>query len=147
MARSRSWRRRRPTGSRQRLESSLPARIPSRTITVPDSNGSLSEGVVVEANVWARVLGLKVLRVRADILLVPARLKPPDARSRSTSPVVPRPEQTSALNASGRAAGRASSVRALNDGAGALAEAIRLIDESEHTLDRVRTDAQFRPTH
>jgi len=86
-----------------------------------------------------------VLRVRADILLVPARLKPPDTRS--TSPVVPLPEQTSALSASGRAAGRASSVRALNDGAGALAEAIRLIDESEHTLDRVRTDAQFRPTH
>ena len=145
MARSRSWRRRRPTGSRQRLESSLPASIPSRTITVPDSNGSLSEGVVVEANVWARVLGLKVLRVRADILLVPARLDPPDARS--TSPVVTRPEQTSAVSASGRVAGRASSARALNDGAGALAEAIRLIDESEHTLDRVRTDAQFRPTH
>lgn len=36
----------------------------------------MSDGVIIEASIIARVLGLKLLRLNADVTLVPARLEP-----------------------------------------------------------------------
>jgi hypothetical protein len=36
----------------------------------------MSRGVLIEASIVARLLGIKLLRLRADVVLVPARLEP-----------------------------------------------------------------------
>jgi hypothetical protein len=41
-----------------------------------ETNRSLSNGVVVDASVVARLLGLKLLRVKAHVTLTPAGLEP-----------------------------------------------------------------------
>jgi len=41
-------------------------------IARPSSDRSLSDGVVIEASVVARLLGLKLLRVRAQVTVLPA---------------------------------------------------------------------------
>jgi len=139
MDRSKRWRRRPRLGSRRRAESSLPVRNLSSVIAVPDSTGNLSDGVVVEADVSARLLGLKVLRLRADVVLMPARLRGP-----GVVPVSSRPVQAGgAVSAEGRPEGGVAWPSSAN-GTGDIAEAIRLLDESGKTLDRVRNDARFR---
>jgi len=135
MDRSKRWRRRPRLVSRRRAASSLPVRNLSSVIAVPDSTGNLSDGVVVEADVSARLLGLKVLRLRADVVLMPARLRGP-----GVVPVSSRPVQAGgAVDAEGGVAWPSSA-----NGTGDIAEAIRLLDESGKTLDRVRNDARFR---
>ena len=57
----------------QRLIGTEPARSSSR---VRDERRSLPDGVVVEATVIGRLLGLKVLRVKAHVTLMPAALEP-----------------------------------------------------------------------
>lgn len=42
----------------------------------PKTTKSLSDGVVVEASVVARLLGIKLLRVKAHVTLMPAELEP-----------------------------------------------------------------------
>ena len=42
----------------------------------PDAGKSLSDGVVVEASVVARLLGLKLLRLEANVTLLPADVEP-----------------------------------------------------------------------
>jgi len=44
-------------------------------LAVPDAGSRLTDGVVVEANVVARLLGMKLLRLEADIVLAPAELR------------------------------------------------------------------------
>ena len=51
-------------------------RAPGRLLAAsPDPQGGLSEGVGVEAHVLARLLGMPLLRVHADVVLVPVRLR------------------------------------------------------------------------
>jgi hypothetical protein len=51
-------------------------RTSALVLTRPGERGSLSDGVVVEATVIGRLLGLKLLRVKAHITLLPAGLEP-----------------------------------------------------------------------
>ena len=48
------------------------ARAPD-VVLVPDLSSSLNDGVAVRAHVRARLLGLRLLRLEADVVLVPAR--------------------------------------------------------------------------
>ena len=45
---------------------------PPEVVLVPDLSSSLNGGVAVRANVRARLFGLKLLRLEADVVLVPA---------------------------------------------------------------------------
>jgi hypothetical protein len=54
------------------------------TALAPDAGSHLSDGVVVETRLVARVLGLKLLRIDGLVLLAPARL----GRQDSGSPVL-----------------------------------------------------------
>ncbi len=64
---------------------------------MPDGEGHLSQGVLVEAHVEGRLLGAKILKLDADIMLMPAqahRLAHAAAltsRPRSTAAVAARP--------------------------------------------------------
>jgi hypothetical protein len=45
----------------------------------PDADSSLADGVVVEARLVARLLGLRLLRVDGVVLLSPGRVREPEA--------------------------------------------------------------------
>jgi hypothetical protein len=102
------------------------ATAPVVLTAVPDRRRRLSGGVLVEASILARVLGVRLLTLDATVVLVPA-----DVTAPSSAPHDP------PLRASARplgvpptrsgAAGRslAEAVRSINEGAELLAEARR----------------------
>lgn len=53
----------------------------SRTEVLADASpgGHLSEGVVVRGDIGARVFGMRLLQVQADVVLVPAKLRRAEA--------------------------------------------------------------------
>jgi hypothetical protein len=76
---------------------------------VPDRRRRVSDGVLVEASILARLLGLRLLTLDVTLVLVPADVSAP-----STVPARPVP---------GR--GLADAVRSISEGAELLAEARR----------------------
>jgi hypothetical protein len=60
-----------PRGSRATFVPAYPATLQ------PDAEGSLADGVVVEARLVARLLGLRLLRVDGVVLLAPGRVREP----------------------------------------------------------------------
>jgi hypothetical protein len=96
----------------------------------PDPAQSLSDGLIIESSLLARLLGVKLLTLEGTIVLSPAhvRLGAPPLRAGSQSAhdgLPPRPAEI------GRAPVAASSSRI---GSG-LADAVRLLDESAAELD------------
>lgn len=89
----------------------------------PEPGGRLAEGVGVQANVLARLLGMPLLRLRADVVLLPVRLTD-ESPAVVASPAVARaPEPRPARAAPRPASGRTS-----------LDEARRLVSQSEREL-------------
>jgi hypothetical protein len=100
---------------------------PPITLTaIPNRGKRLSDGVLVEASVVGRVLGLRILTVRASVVLAPAEVtgassahRDPGVRAAApVSPVGP-----TLLRAPGH--GLAEAVRRIDEGAQLLAEARR----------------------
>ena len=88
MNRSGRWRNRRRNGSRPTAptEPWPPLRTSGGTGTallLPDGSSQLSDGVVVETRLLARLFGVRILRVEGTILLSPGRL----IRSAGTRPL------------------------------------------------------------
>lgn len=78
MSRSRGWLTKRRRGS-SRTARAVPSLVESPTGWTgsrlrPDSDSSLSDGVVVETHLRARLLGVRLLRVDGVVLLSPGRL-------------------------------------------------------------------------
>jgi hypothetical protein len=48
---------------------------------VPDGEGQLSEGVLVEGRLVARLLGMRLLTIDAHVVLTPAQLTAPATRN------------------------------------------------------------------
>jgi hypothetical protein len=99
---------------------------PVALTVAPDRRRRLSDGVLVEASLLARVMGLRLLTIDATVALVPADISTssspahmPPARAVGRSPVI-RPGRP-------RVAGHglAEAVRSINEGAELLAEARR----------------------
>ena len=122
MARSRTWRSRARRGSRRLFENAPTSRFDLGSAPIPVAGGSLADGFAVGIYIVVRLLGLRLLRLEGGIDVLPSRrprggqnaASPPIARS-STAPVP---------------------TRAIG---GNLVEAQRLIDESAHVLERVRS--------
>jgi hypothetical protein len=84
-----------------------------------------SEGVLVEASILARLLGIRLLKLDATVLVSPAEVT---ASSRPRPEVRTSPRRSEVSSApTGAAAGRglADAVRSINEGAEILAEARR----------------------
>jgi hypothetical protein len=92
----------------------------------PDRRRRLSDGVLVDASVHARLLGLRLLTVDASIVLVPADVT---GTSPAAHPPAQRPAPRSSVPAPKRtiAAGPrlAQAVRSINEAAEVLAETRR----------------------
>jgi hypothetical protein len=92
----------------------------------PDRRRRLSDGVLVDASIHARLLGLRLLTVDASIVLVPAEVS-------ATPRAAPRPAERPAPRSSAPAPKRslaagprlAQAVRSLNEAAEVLAETRR----------------------
>ena len=94
---------------------------------VPDRRRRLSDAVLVEASIRARVMGIRLLSLDATVVLVPADL------TASPPAVVDAPAQASGRPVRGarsRAAGRG------------LAEAVRSIDEGAEILSRTQRNGR-----
>jgi hypothetical protein len=78
--------------------------------------------VVIEASVLARLLGVRLLRLDATVVLVPADVTP-----RSSAPYAPPARRIRAAGPSGRTGGVAAAVRTIDEGARLLNEARREI--------------------
>lgn len=85
---------------------------------------STSDGVIIEASIVARLLGLKLLRLHADVTLIPARLEP-------TATV----EQRGLPHATSMARPLAQpTVREVRPEAGTLSDAVMLLQRASRTL-------------
>jgi len=83
MSRSSRWRSGRHAGSKS---SALTPRRPPTTAWTPATPGTvgggrLSEGLVLEASIVARLLGLRLLTLDAGVIVTPARLSSRSARA------------------------------------------------------------------
>ena len=73
----------RSTASRGRSRHGRTVALPLATMA-PDEESRLSDGVLVETALVARVLGLRLLRVDGTVLLAPARLQERPVHASST---------------------------------------------------------------
>ena len=103
-----------------------PRAAPVELRVVPDPSRRLSEGVLVEACIRARLIGIPVLKIDAMIALAPAGLTSPisgraDKATRGSAPSSGAASTRSAI----RGQGLAEAVRRINEGAELLADARR----------------------
>jgi hypothetical protein len=64
-------------------------------MVIPDSSKTLSDGLVIETAVVARLLGVKLLTLEGTVLASPAQLKAFEARAPSVSPAAASPAASS----------------------------------------------------
>jgi hypothetical protein len=83
---------------------------------VPDRRRRVSDGVLVEASILARLLGLRLLTLDVTLVLVPAEVSAPAPTSAGNGLPPARPVPGGGL---------AAAVRSINEGAELLAEARR----------------------
>lgn len=94
---------------------------------VPDGTKRLSDGVIVEASVLARVFGIRLLTLHADVVIAPAEtVAAPHRQYGHDGSTAPPLEARSLPSAPSRAVG------------GGLADAVRLIDEGAASLAATR---------
>jgi hypothetical protein len=100
-------------------------RAPVTLTAIPDRRRRPSDGLVVEARIAARLLGLRLLTLEATVVVAPAEVTAPTSARHVTQP-----------HATARSDGvppeRAGAVRG-------LAEAVRRIDEGAAILAEVRS--------
>jgi hypothetical protein len=98
---------------------------PAALAAVPDPAKRLSDGVLVEACIRARLLGMPLLKVEATIVLAPAGLRAPTSAARDLPISSARPSRAASTRSGDSREGLAEAVRTINEGAELLAEARR----------------------
>ena len=101
------------------------ATAPLVPMAIPDRRRRLSEGVLVEARIRARLLGIRLLTIDATVVLAPADV---------TAPSVADPPQRASVRSSGISRSRSAAT-----GHG-LAEAVQSINEGMELLAATRRD-------
>jgi hypothetical protein len=98
---------------------------------VPDRRRRLSDGVLVDASVHARLLGLRLLTLDATVVIAPAEVTSP-------SPAAHRAPRAWAARSSGISPGRSAAARP------GLAQAVQSINEAAELLAATRRDGAAR---
>src|SRR5688500_4874070 len=101
--------------------------VPAGLTAVPDPGKRLSDGVLVEACIRARLLGIPLLKIEATMVLAPAGLTTPTPAAARALPVGSsrRPTRAASTRSGDSRQGLAEAVRTINEGAELLAEARR----------------------
>src|SRR5688500_8791623 len=91
---------------------------PAGLTAVPDPGKRLSDGVLVEACIRARLLGIPLLKIEATMVLAPAGLTAPTSAARAL-PVggSTRPSRAASTRSGDSRQGLAEAVRTINEGA------------------------------
>jgi hypothetical protein len=99
---------------------------PVALTAIPDRRKRLSDGVLIDASIQARLLGLRLLTVDATVVLVPADVTAPSPAARPP-PERPVPRSSGAAPRRSVAAGPrlAQAVRSINEATELLAESRR----------------------
>lgn len=109
-------------------------------VVVPQVNGRLADGTFVEGNVRAWLFGMRLLRVRADLVLLPVELRQADQAR------VVRSRQAAAgghLDSTTASGGEPIAWPERN-GQVTLGDAYRLLRETDGSLQRARGTADAR---
>ncbi len=101
------------------------ALTPRASMAVRDRRGRASEGVVVQASVLARLLGIRLLRLEAIVVLAPADQAPPSAPRVVAGRTSARPPGLPPRRPGVAGRGLADAVRSIDEGAELLAQARR----------------------
>ena len=90
---------------------------------VPDPRRRLNDGVLIQASVLARVLGVRLLRLETTVILAPAKVQVPAAPAAPVNTRPTNPTPTPVARTRSEPAGRdlADAVRSINEGAKLLA--------------------------
>jgi hypothetical protein len=99
-------------------------RTPVALTAIPDRRRRPSDGLVVEARIVARLLGLRLLTLDATVVVVPAEVTTPTPTGGGTQP---------------RAPARSDGAPPERGAVGSLSEAVRRIDEGAAILAEVRS--------
>ena len=95
---------------------------PVALTAIPDRRRRLSDGVLVDASIHARLLGLRLLTIDATIVLVPADVAD---TSPTAHPAAPRSSAPAPRRSVAAAPRLAQAVRTINEAAELLAETRR----------------------
>jgi hypothetical protein len=111
----------------------------TRPSVIPDSSKQLSDGVVVQASVLARLLGVKLLTVDATVLVSPAQLTGDEIQQDAGPVTAPRPQpEVHGLVLGAGSAGTPSPARSPNGLVGSrLGLAARLLEDSTGDLRKL----------
>ena len=105
----------------------------SELLAVASAGGRLSEGVVVRGDLDARLFGVRLLRVQADVVLVPAKLRRAEAiETVASGQPLAVPERSSVPAHEGSTRRSGSNHRA------SLQDADRLLAQANASLRRAR---------
>jgi hypothetical protein len=96
-------------------------------MAIPDRRRRLSEGVLVDARIRARLLGIRLLTIDATVVLAPADVSAPSVAAHD-------PPQRASVRSSGISRNRSAAT-----GLG-LAEAVQSINEGMELLAATRRD-------
>jgi hypothetical protein len=118
---SRSKRRRSSTDTAEAVRDRVEILSRAASTAVPDERRSLSDAIVIEASIAGRVLGLRLLRLEASVVVTPANIETTD---RSLRPPA------------GPTSPRSNGARPQGEG---LVDATRVLDESAAMLGSTRT--------
>jgi hypothetical protein len=105
----------------------LATRGPTALTAIPDRSRRLSDGVLVDASIRARLLGLRLLTIDATIVLVPADVAgtSPTAHPAAAQRPAPRPVPPAPRRSVAAGPRLAQAVRTINEAAELLAETRR----------------------
>lgn len=108
----------------------------TRPLVIPDSSKQLSDGVVIQASVLARLLGVKLLTVDATVLVSPAQLTEHEIQQDVRPVMAPRPQaEVHGLALGAGSEGAAPPLRSPNGLVGSrLGLAARLLEDSTGDL-------------
>ena len=113
--------------------------LSTRPLVIPDSSKRLSDGVVVQGSVLARLLGVKLLTLDATLLVSPAQLAEPENKHTTGPAVASRQHPEHDALPSGAGSTRESApARSPNGLVGSrLGLAARLLEESNGDLRKL----------
>ncbi len=101
-----------------------------------DGSSQLSDGVIIETSVLARLLGIKLLTIEGTVLVSPAQVR--EGYQAPATPAIETRRELPAAGLNGGAAARSGAVSGEAVGA-RLGMAARLLAESSQNLRRIET--------
>lgn len=107
----------------------------ARHTVVPDSSKRLSDGLLIETSVLARLFGIKLLTLEGAVVVTPAQLSEPAEGHPVVTDTAALPRAYDVVTGPRRTQGLPTGARSGQRIGSQLADAVRLLDESAGDLE------------